>query len=132
MASTHRRWPAAFPGRTGGASALAGNTRPYGAITEDIGPGVLPGAEETLPPPRGEAVLAQPSERRLPVPGQPEEIGLPPSINEARQTAPRTRRELEQVDGPRLPGPTMVPTSTEAAPRGAGCQSRIGHKCRRV
>ena len=91
--------------------------RPYGAITEDIGPGVLPGAAETLPPPRGEAVLAQPStERRLPIPGQPEEIGLPPSINEARQAAPRTRRELEQVDGPRLPGPTMVPTSTEAAP----------------
>jgi len=104
--------PGNFPKRSFDASNLAGHAGRYGTVSEEIGPGTT---AETLPPPHTETVLAQPpTEQYLPVPTQPEEVGLPPSHIDARQTAPRTRRELEQIDGPRLPGPAMVPTSTDA------------------
>ncbi len=102
--------PGNFPKRSFDASSLAGSPARYGTITEEIGPGAT---AETLPSPHPETVLAQPTEQYLPVPTQPEEVGLPPTHIDARQSAPRTRRELEQIDGPRLPGPAMVPTSTE-------------------
>ncbi len=78
---------------------------------------MLPPAAEVLPPPpAAEEVAGIPAtERALPIPDQPEEVGLPPAANEARQIAPHTRREIEQIDGPRLPGPATVPTSTDAS-----------------
>lgn len=107
--------PGNFPSRYGDVRNLAGVKR-YGTIAEQIGPGLLPPAAEVLPaPPAAEEVAGVPAaERALPIPNQPEEVGLPPSANEARQSAPRTRRDLEQIDGPRLPGPAALPASTEA------------------
>jgi hypothetical protein len=116
-----------FPGRTGNEQAIAAGARRYGTITEQIGPGVLPSVEEVLPPPHEEIVSAGPAtERALPIPLQPEEVGLPPTMNEARQASPRTRRDLQQVDGPRLPGPTMVPTSIDAIPGAQPTSSSAG------
>jgi hypothetical protein len=108
--------PGNFPSRRDDLRNLAGRRR-YGDVAEQIGPGVIPPTTEILPaPPAAESIVGVPStERVLPIPNEPEEVGLPPSANEARQSVPRTRRDLEQVDGPRLPGPAALPTSTDGS-----------------
>ena len=101
-----------FPTRNGSERALAGGAKPNRPWGEEVAPLEKMTQPETLPPPESEVLAAQPSpERRLPIPNRPEEVGLPPSAAEARHPGPRTRRETDAIDGPRLPWPATIPAS---------------------
>lgn len=95
----------------------AGSTRrPRGPQGEEVLPRESIAQHETLPAPSPDTQLAQPGNRALPIPGAPEEIGVPRGPNERPQPAPRTRREMEAFDdGPRL---TQAADGGEPVPPG--------------
>jgi hypothetical protein len=104
-----------FPSRSTSDQTLAGNANRYGAVMEEVTPAENVPYAEALPPPAAAPVLAQPSPENRPLaPMQPEDVGLPPSAGNAHQTKPRTRRDVEASDGPRLPWPVAIPASTDA------------------
>jgi hypothetical protein len=103
-----------FPSRTTSDRTLAGNATRHGAVMEEVTPAESVPYAEALPPPAAAPVLAQPSpDQRQDMPTQPEDVGLPPSGGNAHQSKPRTRRDVEASDGPRLPWPVAMPASTD-------------------
>ena len=103
--------PGSFPAN-GPTDQMWAGVRPRNRQGEEILPGAMSPTAETLPEPAAEAVLAQPSRDRSPAaPTQPEELSPPPAASEARRPTPRTRRDVEALDGPRLPFPATTPAA---------------------
>ncbi len=107
-----------FPGQMpAGSRGLAGGGGGFQPPAEEVSPREMLAQGETLPAPEGKPLVAQPSgDRALAIPDRPEEVPLPETIRGPHQQTPRTRRDVEASDGPRLPWLTSGPAGAEAAP----------------